>query len=218
MGLFTDASARPGQSVLDWLPLALQLYKDVRIWLRRSFQGGLYEILEYESVLELLDARGERASFKKRLRVKFLQDNVIAFQDYAWGDGKALLNYRCSPGVIVDLYREGSRWNALISLRETKVTGDIAEFHIERELRGSFAVSEAWWETSFQHRARHVKVSIVFPKERPCKRAFLIERNRTRTTPLSPNQIESLPNGNRILTWESNKVKRFELYTLKWHW
>lgn len=218
MNVSTDSLLQVGQSSANWIPLVLQFYKDVRTWLRRSLHGGVYEILEYESILELLDAKGERAVFKKRLRVKFLQDNVIAFQDYAWGDGQALLNYRCSPGVIVDRYREGTRWNVLISLRETKATGDIEEFHIERRLRGSFAASEAWWETSLQHRASQVKVCIIFPKERPCRKAVLVERNRNRTTLLGPDRIESLPDGRQILTWETDKAKRFETYTLKWHW
>jgi hypothetical protein len=31
-----------------------------------------------------------------------MQDNVIAYQDQAWGDGEILLNYRCTPGTPVD--------------------------------------------------------------------------------------------------------------------
>lgn len=218
MNISADPLQQVGQSTANWIPLVLQLYKDVRTWLRRSFHSGLYEILEYESVLELLDPKGERAIFKKRLRVKFLQDNVIAFQDYAWGDGQALLNYRCSPGVIVDRYREGTRWNVLISLRETKVTGEIEEFHIERRLRSSFAAKEAWWETSLQHRAHHMKICIVFPSTRPCHKVVLVERNRNRTTPLGSDHLEFLPDGRQLLTWESHKIKRFETYTLKWNW
>ena len=218
MSLSTDSLQQAGQSWMNSIPLALQIYGDVRNLLKRSFQAGLYEILEYESVLEFGEPEGESALFKKRLRVKFLQDNVIAFQDYAWGDGEALLNYRCSPGVVVDRYREGTRWNVLISLRGTKATGEIEEFHIERRLRGSFAASEAWWETSVQHKTRHLKVAIVFPKKKPCHKAVLVERNRNRTTPLDTSNIDSLPNGRQIVTWECDKVKRFETYTIKWYW
>ncbi len=218
MNVSADSLQQVGQSFANWIPLILEFYRDVRVAWRRSLQSGLYEILEYESVLELLDSKGERAIFKKRLRVKFLQDNVIAFQDYAWGDGQPLLHYRCSPGMIVDRYREGTRWNVLISLRETKSTGDIQEFHIERRLRQSFMKREAWWETLLQHRARHVKVCVILPKNRHCDRAVLVERNRNRTTLLDPNHIESLPDGRQLLTWESHKVKRFETYTLKWYW
>ena len=104
----------------------------------RQSRDGIYEILEYESTLELLDSKGQTAIFSKRLRVKFLQDHVIAFQDHAWGDGDNLGHYTCSPGVIVDRYRDGDRWNILISLRETKNTGDVQEFYIRRAIKRGF--------------------------------------------------------------------------------
>jgi len=65
------------------------------------------EVLRYESTLELKDRGGERATFKKREQVRYLQDNVIAYQDQAWGDGEILVNYRCSPGTPVDRYQSG---------------------------------------------------------------------------------------------------------------
>lgn len=196
----------------------LKLFGNVRRAWRRTFERGAFEILEYDSTLELLDTCGERAHFKKRLRVRFLQDNVIAFQDYAWGDGEIFLQYRCAPGKIVDRYREGGRWNVLISLRETKNAGDVEEFHIERKLRGSFPASEGWWETSLRHRARNAKVSVVFPPERTCKEAMLVERHRNRTTLLDAKYFETLPDGRQVLTWQSDNVKRFETYMLKWRW
>jgi len=32
--------------------------------------------------------------------VRYLQDNVIAYRDQAWGDGEILVDYRCTPGII----------------------------------------------------------------------------------------------------------------------
>jgi hypothetical protein len=98
------------------------------LWNRMRNQG-LYEVLVYESTLELLDTRGEKARFKKRQRVKFLQDHIIAYQDQAWGDGEFLLNYRCIPGVPVDRYRIGHKTIILISLREVKQRGSVDEFN-----------------------------------------------------------------------------------------
>ena len=55
----------------------------------RSYKG-IYEVLEYESTLELEDRGGKRATFRKRERMRYLQDNVIAYQDQAWGNGEIL--------------------------------------------------------------------------------------------------------------------------------
>ncbi len=110
---------------LDWIAILLDLYRALRLFLSRERREGMYEILDYDSTLELMDPKGEIAVFKKRQRVKFLQDSIIAFEDYAWGDGEIFSEYKCSPGKVVDRHQEGDRWNVLISLRETKSAGDI---------------------------------------------------------------------------------------------
>jgi hypothetical protein len=48
---------------------------------------GIYEVLEYEKTLELVDPKGKLAVYTKHKKVRFLQDKVIAFQDQAFGDG-----------------------------------------------------------------------------------------------------------------------------------
>src|SRR5215212_5915172 len=90
---------------------------------------GSYEVLDYETKLELLDPEGKLVRYTKHQKVKFLQDNVIAFQDQAWGDGEIFADYQCSPGYPVDRYRDGNKYHILISLRETKNRGDIETFH-----------------------------------------------------------------------------------------
>jgi hypothetical protein len=202
----------------DWIFLLFGLYRALRLFLRRERHEGMYEILEYDSTLELVDPKGETAIFKRRERVKFLQDNVIAFQDRAWGDGEIFADYKCSPGIEVDRYQEGDRWNVLISLRETKSAGDVEDFYIERTVRSGFTKDEEWRQTEIRHRTRKLKLSIIFPKKRRCRRAVLMERNRNRTTELDPRYFTDLPDGRQVLTWEISKPRRFEIYTIKWKW
>ena len=61
----------------------------------------MYEVLEYESTLELKDRGGKRAAFKEPEKVRCLQGNIIAYQDQAWGDGGILVNYRCTPKAVL---------------------------------------------------------------------------------------------------------------------
>ncbi len=203
---------------LDWLPLVFDLYRVVRRTLGQDAHEGLYEMLEYEAELTLVDVKGETAILKKRQKVRFLQDNVIAFQDHAWGNGNILADYHCSPGIEVDRYQDGDRWNILISLRETQSSGDIENFHIERQLRHSFTKTEEWWQTEMQNTTRWLKLAIVFPKDRHCQRALLCEKTRNRTMLLSSECFSDLPDGRQVLTWENKDPKRFETYTLKWSW
>lgn len=44
---------------------------------------GVYEVLEHKMSLELCDPKGRKAVVHKRQRVRFLQDNLIAYQDMA---------------------------------------------------------------------------------------------------------------------------------------
>lgn len=202
----------------DWVTLVFDLYQTLRRLMQRYNHEGLYEILEYDTLLELLDSRGKKAIFKKRQRIKFLQDYISTFQDYAWGDGEIFADYQCSPGVVVDRYKEGDRWNILISLRETKNSGDIEEFYIERTALNGFTQPSELLQTEIRHRTKRLKVSVIFPKIRRCQRATLLQRSRNKSRVLGPEDLTTLPDGRQRLTWEASKIKRFEVYTLKWQW
>lgn len=202
---------------LDSLAALLDLYQSLRQTLKRTPEG-MYEILEYDSVLEILDPEGETAIFKKRQEIKFLQDHIIAFQDYAWGDGEVLADYQCSPGVVVDRYQEGDRWNILISLRETKNRGDIEEFNITRTDKDCFTKDNEWHQAEIRHPTQHLSLSIIFPARRRCRRAVLTQRSRHRSVVLDNKHFSELPDGRQVLRWETKGIKHFEIYTIKWRW
>ena len=50
---------------------------------------GTYEVLDHSATLDLQQG-GKLAIYRKRQRVRFLRDNIIAYQDIAWGDGDIL--------------------------------------------------------------------------------------------------------------------------------
>jgi hypothetical protein len=95
-------------------------------------------VLEHRVTLELKDTKGKKAIYRKYQRIKFTQDNVIAYQDNAWGAGNIFADYKCSPGVAVDRYKEGHRYRILISLRETKNRGDGEVINIQRTIKDGF--------------------------------------------------------------------------------
>jgi len=201
--------------------LVAALAKLWRQW-RRTASGlaeeGLYEVLEYETTLELLDRRGQNAMLRKRERVKYLQGGTIAFQDQAWGDGEILLDYRCSPGVPVDRYRPGHTTYILISLREVKSRGDVDEFNIEWGIRRGFLRNSELLETEISHRTRWIKAQVIFPPTRPPSRFAVVEDNTQRTQLLPENSLVQLPDGRWVVTWVKDRPRRFERFSLKWDW
>ncbi len=218
MNLLDEPQRLALQSLPQWISLLLDLIESIQDYLRHRTPEGLYEVLQYETKLELLDTQGRTAHLSKYQRIKFLQDNVIAFEDFAWGQGNVLAEYKCSPGFEADRYLDGDRWNILISLRETKHRGDIQDFYIERKLANTFTGKQEWWQIEMQHRTRSTKFAVVFPKKRHCKHAFIVERTRERTVPLPSQNFTVLGDGRQIVTWENIEPRRFETYTFKWVW
>lgn len=179
---------------------------------------GMYEVLEYEASLELKDSRGVTANYHKRQKVRFLQDNIIAYQDKAWGDGDIFAAYHCSPGEAVDRYRDGHRYNILISLRETKHRGDVEEFNIQRVIKNGFIGEVESFQTDIDHRTRKLTLSIIFPKCRRPTKVMLIEQNTQESLTLDHTHIQILPDGRHRYRWETAKPHLFEAYILRWEW
>ena len=153
-----------------------------------------------------------------REQVRYLQDNIIAYQDQGWGDGESLLNYQCSPGVVVDQYRPGHKTYTLISLRGRKQRGDEDEFRIQWELRQAFTRTQEQWETEINHRTRQVRVRIVFPKDRPPIRAWQEGALRHRTQLLDDSLLAQLPDGRWQIAWDVDRPRLHERYVIRWEW
>jgi hypothetical protein len=188
-----------------------------QLWSKLRYHG-MYEILDYDTTLGIVDARGEKAILTRREVVRFLQDNVVAIHDHAWGDGELFARYRCQPGVPVDFYEDGSKHNVLISLRETKNRGDVVEFWIERVIKGGLTEKQEWYEVEVDHWMKHLKMSIVFPRKRHCRRATLSRRSTGKTTLLPQKHFALLPDGRQKLTWETRRPRYHDCYTIKWVW
>ncbi len=203
---------------LPWTDIAGGLWGIAQKAVQHLASGGVYEVLDYESTLELLDRHGRWASFRKRKRVRYLQDDVIAYQDYAWGDGRILLNYRTSRGTPVDQYRCGYRTYILLSLREVRNRGDIDEFNIQWNIRRGFLKRDGFWGTEVGQRTRRLWTSVIFPRSRPPQEVSLEEGNRRRTHTLGRDSQQRLPDGRWLVTWEMNNPRLHEIYILRWIW
>jgi len=179
---------------------------------------GMYEVLEYDSRLELKDSKGRTADYHKRQHVRFLQDNIIAYQDKAWGDGDIFADYHCSPGKAVDRYRDGHRFNILISLRETKHRGDTETFTIQRVIKEGFIGAVESFQTDIDHRTHKLTLSIVFPKSRPPQKVMVVKQNTQDTLPLDHTHSHILPDGRQQYRWQTTKPRLFDAYILKWEW
>jgi hypothetical protein len=203
---------------LPWIDILIDAGKLGLAFLKGSAKIGMYEVLEYESTLKFQDPKGHSATYHKRQKVRYLQDNIIAYQDQAWGDGEILQRYRCSPGKAVDRYRLGHKTHILISLREVKNKGNEDEFHIQWMIKNGFMRAEEQWETEISHPTSHLKISLLFHKERFPKRVVVLESDRQRSQELPASAIQILPDSSCQVTWEQANPRLHERYIMKWSW
>ena len=203
---------------LPWPEVVEKLWKTTKNVVHGLSVKGMYEVLEYESTLELKDRGGKKATFKKREKVRYRQDNIIAYQDQAWGDGEILVNYRCTPGIPVDEYRSSHKTYILISRRQVKNKGDEDEFNIEWNIRRGFLKRTGYWETHVTHRTKRLKINVIFPKSRPPQQTTLTESNRQRSQDLGKSAETLLPDGRWLVTWETDHPRLYENYILQWEW
>lgn len=57
---------------LQWFEIVGELWKFSRKVMRGMANEGMYEVLDYESTLELHDTKGKRATFRKRMKIRYL--------------------------------------------------------------------------------------------------------------------------------------------------
>jgi hypothetical protein len=203
---------------LPWLEILAEVWKvGFKLWNGMAHEG-MYEVLEHAVTLELQDKNGRRALVRKRQRVRYLQNNIIAYQDQAWGDGEILVNYRCSPGKVVDLYRPGQKTFLLISLRETKHRGDVDEFNIRWRMRNGFLRETELWGTEVNHKTKQLRIRVIFPRSRPPRRVWVIESLRRRKRRLGEKSQTRLRDGRWLVVWETQKPRLNEQYQLQWEW
>jgi hypothetical protein len=214
----TSLSSPFGTSVMALPELITWIWKLFREIIRKYSKRGMYEVLEFQTKLTIHDPKGKSATLAKYEKVRFLQDNIIAYQDQAWGDGRILQNYRCSPGVPADFYRTGYKTYVLISLRTIKNKGDVTEFSFQWNMKDCFLKPTGFWSTDICHSTNHVKIQVVFPKSRPPQKVEVVEKNRRRTKVLGVDCIQQLPNEKWLLSWEKSLPTLYEQFILKWNW
>lgn len=172
-----------------------------------------YEVLNYDGSLVLHDKRGTRATFKRRQRIRFLQDGVSAIMDHAWGDGIILTNYRHSGGVLADSFKDQGVRHLVVDLKRPMKRGEILDFEVEREAMEMFGASDGWVETRIDHPISKLSQRIVFPKGRPAHQVGLDDPDQA--LPLTARQ---LPDGSTEMIVGLREPAENTPYVIRWRW
>ena len=213
-----DAALAIVSKLLPMSDVIVEVWQVVHSLYEDSSAVGIYEVLDHETTLELENKSGTKATLSKSQRVRYLQNNVIAYQDQVWGDGDILLDYKCSPGVEVDRYKPAEMTYILISLRDVKQKGEMDNLEISWKAKGAFVRNKERWTTQISHRTQQLKLNLIFPKSRRPISARLIEQMSRRQHPTEPDTIHALPDGRWQIQYEIKKPKLYERYIVEWEW
>jgi hypothetical protein len=208
----------PGGADQFLLALIGDLYGWGKAFIQKITKPGMYEVLNYETTLEILDVKGMNAILTKTEEVRFLQNNIIAFQDQAWGSGRILINYKCTPGIPVDFYQFAHKTYIVISLRNVMRKGDITKFDISWKIKKGFREVNCFWSTDINHFTKGMRVNVIFPKGRPPLKCTTVESNRQVIKEIPIDAIVHLPDKRWQVTWEMQNPRLHEHYVLKWEW
>ena len=132
-----------------------------------------YEVLDYRATLTLEDPNGLRATFRRSQRVRFLQAGVSALLDHFWGDGVPLVYYEHDAGPLVDWFAAGGVSNLVVGLKKPMARGETMSFGVTRTAMVAFTRAEEWLETRVDHPISKMSCEVIYPAERPCRRAVL---------------------------------------------
>ena len=200
------------------IPILSDMYQWGKSYVQRLRKPGMYEVLNYESTLEILDDKGREGKFSKMEKVRFLQNNVIAIQDQVWGIKNSINDYECSPGLPVDFHQSGHKTYVIISLREIKSKDDIEEFNFQWKFEGKPIRKYGYWETFINRSTNNLEIKIIYPKHHPPIRVWIIARNKKKTIELDGSNLTQLPNKRWQIVWEKKNPRLYENYTIKWEW
>jgi hypothetical protein len=179
---------------------------------------AVYDVLRYQTSLELLDPQGQVAIIHHEQTLRVLQNGVVGLYHQVWGDGELFADYAVAPGVVGDRFRLGSRHITLISLREVKNRGDIVRLRIRRKVVGGWTHAEEWLETQVNHQLRSLRVSVLFPAVRPPREVSLMAEAAGTSHGLDRRHWHRDARGRVVLVWRKRRPPVGEIYLLRWRW
>ncbi len=175
--------------------------------------GSPYEILDYRARLVLVDPQGHRAVFRRTQHIRFLQDGVSAILDHLWGDGVTLTQYRNTAGPIGESFRDQGTRHLVLDLKRPMGRGETLAFDVERTAMFGFTAADEWLETTIDHPIEQLTREIIFPKERPCRRAELVVGGQVR-----PLALIRRPDGRSAVRIHIPHPQPDTPYTICWAW
>jgi hypothetical protein len=154
-----------------------------------------------------------RATFGRQEHIRFLHEGVAAILDHAWGDGVVMTYYSNDAGTLEGSLRDGARRHLVIGLKRKMARGDVLSFVVERQAMAGFLTSNEWLETTIDHPIKRLRCRVVFPEERPCRRAVLALGTQRLALPITRQD-----RGRTAVEIDVAAPQAHAAYSIHWSW
>lgn len=179
-------------------------------------EPGTYETRWLELVLDLADARGERAVFTRRqcIHVHGLDGAVV--RELVWGEGDQLVRYTASGARRLTVRAEGSKRAVLLSPDPHPRSGGQFTITSRRTIRGGFRSRDEYCEAFLERPAGRLDLVVQFPAERPPKEARLVLA--ATETVVRRLRARYRPDGRAVLRCRLRNPATATVYSVRWAW
>lgn len=125
-----------------------------------------YETIKYGGRLEMLDKEGNVATFTRRQRIRFLEDNVAVFFDRVWGEGVLFANYSAKSMRIIDAIPTTKGYVVPLALPRRFSKGEVFDVVTHRRIVGAFLPDMAYWDSAMHAPTELLALDVVAPRTR----------------------------------------------------
>jgi hypothetical protein len=175
-----------------------------------------YETLWLALVLDLLDARGERAVLTRRQGIRLRRPDGAIVRELVWGEGEQLVRYTAAGAHRLGVRIEGSKRAVLLSPEHRPGPGDRLTITSRRTIRSGFRAAEEYCEAFLERPTGRLDLTVRFPVGRPPRDARLVLASTE--TVLRVLRVRFGPDGRARVHCRLAQPTTAAIYSLRWRW
>jgi hypothetical protein len=168
-----------------------------------------FETIKFSGRVEILDKEGQVARFKRRQRIRFLEDGVSVFFDRIWGEGVLLAGYKTGALRIIDALPTRKGYVIVLALPRPFKRGEILDIETERKIVGAFVYDWGYWDSAMGVPTELLAIDVRTPAGLKMSRPDVVAPAHGQ---MDANVSE------RHLTFRVSKPALDIPYKLRWNW
>lgn len=122
-----------------------------------------FETISFRGRVDVLDRDRQVAVFRRKQRIRFLENNVAVFFDRVWGEGVLFANYQAKGLRIIDAFQASKGYIVALSLPKRFKRGDVFDIETERRIVGAFYKDQGYWDSAMSAPTKLLSIDIVTP-------------------------------------------------------